>query len=375
MKFSVNAPEFKHAISVASKISSSASIGPLTNILMEVSGSIMRITSSNYVSSAITEIAVKSDFDERQKICVPHKVIMDIVSSVCSDNDEDIVMTIDDKALKINKGRKRFSATLLDHDLFPEIKLPDTTPGSGIAMTSKLFSSAMTFGVGGSDDTAVLPYQKSVRIRIKDDQLELTSTDSKRLFIATLECDVKDFTESVIASTQAKDIAAIAKKYDKIEMFSVGNFMVFRMENMIIGVLKIDVKFPNVEKIQEACRACTSSVNAKSKDVKQAIKDAEIFSKETGHMIVDFQKDQIVFASSNVEKGSGDVSVEAVQKGEELSGMLLNTKYIQAFFNNSEVTDDTMVTIKYKDKRMPIWMWSGTENMEMNAYVMTMTVG
>jgi DNA polymerase III sliding clamp (beta) subunit (PCNA family) len=374
-KISVNAGEFKHAISVASKISSAAHIGPLNNILIEIHNGIARITSSNYVATAISEISVESNSDDKIKICVLHKLISDITSAVFSSDDERISMSLDDKTLTIIEGRKKFKISTLDPDLFPAVQLPEISRGTGIVMSGKTFSSAVAFGSSGSDDDAVIPYQKIINIRIKDGNLEFSSTDSKKLFISTVktETELKEF-DVVLGSKQAKDIGLIMKKYDSIEFMSSGNFVVFVADNMIIGSLKIDCKFPNIEKIKQIGESLTSSAIANAKSIKDAIKDVEIFGKDRGTMLIDFQKDQIMLSSNAADKGSGDASVEAVVDGEQICGMIMNIKYVQSFFSNPDIRDESKACIKFKDKNGIIWISAITENIEMNAYLMSCSI-
>ena len=180
-------------------------------------------------------------------------------------------------------------------------------------------------------------------IDIKNDFINLVSTDTRRLAIVKLENSTGNTFSLIIPK---KAIGEIQKLFfDEIEIYYDENTLIAKSSNFQFFTKLINGKFPDYERIIPKEKKYRLLLN-RSKIV-EAVKQISIISNE---MKITFKSNKIVFESLNDENIEAKTEIEYTTGLDEDIYLATNSRYLIDFLSNIENSD---FTLGFNDSSLP----------------------
>ena len=192
MKFTISSEDFKKIISLAVRLcGSNLTIPILNNVLLELKGNSLQISSTNLEIGLSISTTVQGE--KEGKITLPGKILFDFISLLPSEKIE-----VQEKDLTVNIKCGEFQARILgqnpkDFPILPQVKENNLTEISSQSLISGL--SKVNHVVSPSDSRVEI---SGILMKFERKKLKLVGTDSIRLGEKIIELPEEVKSKSVI---------------------------------------------------------------------------------------------------------------------------------------------------------------------------------
>lgn len=260
-------------------------------------------------------------------------------------DDEVILETINDY-LYIKQKNSKFKLPMFNPHDFPEFPEIENKPKFDINSTH--FIRAIK-KIAPAIDTNNPKFElNGALIDIKEDCINLTATDTKRLALVRLKNESQKAFSLIIPK---KAIAEMQKLfYDEIEIFYDETLLIAKSPNFQFFTKLINGKFPDYERIIPQEKKYRILLNREK--MIEAIKQISIISRE---MKISFKSDNIIFESLNDDNIEAKTEIEFQTGLEKDIYLAINSRFIMDFLGQIE---QSSFTLGYNDPGLPFTLES-----------------
>lgn len=336
MKLQLLQEQLEKAVNITSRFVSTKSQLPiLGNILFSTRKSKIFISSTNLEISA--SVQVGANIEKEGEICIPSKVIFDLVSNLPK---EIINLEAEKEQLKISVNG--FSSTILGMNAIDFPKVPSfVNNDKTVSFSREEFSEALSkVGFAASTDET-RPVLTGVLFILNEDSLSLVATDGFRLSRNILNIKGLEGKEKhiIIPKGILSEIGRGIFESDSL-LFNLeekDKQVVFGLGNSILSSRLLEGEYPDFEKIIPGESAV--KVILDKEEFLRSVKLASIFARESANIVkLKILKDCVkVFAESG-QAGSQETKVDAKIKknssGDENFEISFNYRYLEDFVHS-----------------------------------------
>lgn len=271
------------------------------------------------------------------------KKLLDIVKSL--KDDEIILETINDY-LYIKQNSSKFKLPMLIPSDFPPFPTIENKPKFNINSTT-LVRSIKKIAPAIDSNNPKFELNGSL-IDIKDNNINLVATDTKRLAIVTLQ---EETTENFSFIIPKKAISEIQKLFfDDIEIFYDENTLIAQSNHFTFFTKLINGKFPDYARIIPKNKNYKILLTRES--MIEAIKQIAIISPE---IKITFKPEKIIFESLNDDNIEAKTELDFQTELESDIYLAVNSRYILDFLSNIE---NSNFTLGFNDSGLPFTLES-----------------
>ena len=351
MKITVSRDNFQKALQKVTNIIGSRSTLPiLANILLEVEGGELTLTTTDLEVRVTTKITV--DVEREGKTTIPAKKLLALVSKFI---DNEIVLDCNEQHhTKIKCGTASFLLLGLIADDFP---LPiEFSPVRTLVFEAREIArifDQISYAVSLDDSRKVL---HGILCSVKENTFTAVATDGKRLALVEkiLEGHTGTEGDSILPLKSANELKRLLSGEKEVTV-NIGDKQIsFVTENAELSSKLIEGNYPNYRQVippsfSRSVEIDSVQFQAKLELVSLALADSSAFVKLT------FDKNELVFdaASANVGEGTDILPIEYDDGEVNIS---FNPAFLVAPFKHSEADK---ITIKMNDGFSPVAVEGG----------------
>jgi len=271
------------------------------------------------------------------------KKLLDIVKSFKEDN---ITLETINSDLFIKQNSSKFKLPMMNALEFPTFPKIENQPKFDI--DSSIFIKAIKKITPAIDNNNPKYELNGALIDIKNNNINLVSTDTKRLAVFKIEENTeKDF--SLIIPKKA--ILEIQKLFfNKMEIFYDENTMIIKSEDFLFFTKLINGRFPEYERIIP--KELKYRIKLDREKMVESIKQISILSSE---IKITFKPKNIIFESLNDDNSEGKTECDFETGLEEDIYFMMNSRYILDFLSNIE---ESSFILGYNDSNVPFMLES-----------------
>lgn len=316
----------------------------LANILISVLEDKIELTGTDL------EVGIKCHFPanvyEKGAITVSGKKLFEIVRYI-SEGKEVVFEESNDLTMKISAGDSQFKVLCLSKEDYPPVPEPKFIKNIFL-QSDKVME--MIEKVYFSITQEQRYYLNGALMMLKNDTMELVSTDGHRLAYTSVSMDNMNL-ESEIKGIVSKKTLSELKKFedDSIEFDLDENNLFFRVGNRTLISRVIDGKFPNYEAVIPSDNKNIMIVSRE--EVTDAIRRVSLLSTERSRGVKFYvEKDQLRLFSSNPEIGEAKDKVDIDYNGEQIE-VGFNSQYLLDFLS---IVKSDKVRFELKDENSAV---------------------
>jgi len=266
------------------------------------------------------------------------KKLLDIIKIL--KDDEVILETINDN-LYIKQNKSKFKLPMFNPNEFPSF--PKIDNKSKFNINSSLFVRSIKKIAPAIDNNNPKFELNGALIDIKNDFINLVSTDTRRLAIVKLENSTGNNFSLIIPKKAISEIQKLF--FDEIEIYYDENTLIAKSSNFQFFTKLINGKFPDYERIIPKDKNFRLLLNRNK--IVEAVKQISIISNE---MKITFKSDKIVFESLNDENIEAKTEIEYITGLDNDIYLATNSRYLIDFLSNIENSD---FTLGFNDSSLP----------------------
>jgi len=308
----VNRTELLTALQIVGKAVNSKPLIPLFgNVLVEVEGTDMRLSATDYELGIKTNLVVKGK--ESFEAAVPAKLVTDFVNIL---QDEEIEVKFDkvsqQMTFKTDSSKNAFNCVPAND--FPQIPEPGN---DFFSVPTALFSkSILRTAFCAANLQTVL---SGVFMTITAQKLILFATDGLHLSYDEIQLDKKyknfKFT-AVIPASRLETISRILNAAD-LQISQTDNQVRFRCGSTSIVTQKLEGQFPDYKMFQPA--KPNTKVSVSSLQFLRACKQVELFVDGGGKTIFNVSGMLVNLSTNSKEKGNSAVNLPCIVEGSSIA--------------------------------------------------------
>lgn len=361
MKFTVDQNTLRHALATVQGVSEKKSTIPiLQNLLLEASGTGLKITGTNLDVTATHSVDIR--IDEPGSICVLSRKLFDIVRNLPSG---DVSIETDPQNwTHVKCGRSKFKINGAVSNLFPETPRP---PADAAFITLK------------ADTFAEMVHRTSFAITMDLSRFALSgakfivdgltatmvTTDGHRLSFIERDVEKNDRTnrlDLLIPRTALLEAAKMAQS-GGLRITEDLNHIFFDGGNVFLAARKLTGQFPNYEMVMP--KDNDKCVIADGGDLKAAVRRVSLMSDPRNRSLrVTAKEGEFNLTAASSEEGEGEESL-AVEYGGEETVLGFNHQYLTEFLNlvkpdkpggedDETSTGGTKITVNFKNTQSQV---------------------
>lgn len=327
MKVQVTQENLKKALNIVSRIANSrGSLSILNNILIYTDNSRLILSSTN-MDIAITE-AIGGKVIEEGKICVPAKIITEIVNTMPKAN---IDIDWKDDKLTIKSGNYKSTINTVDPDDFPEI--PEIGKATKLSIKSEQLITSIKQTAPFASNDASRPILTGVFINNIDGEIFLTATDGYRLAEKSILKDNIEIKAIIPASALLNVQQTIPDNVEKIDILINDEQISFLIDTITITSRLIAGNF--IDYRQLIPEKSVTDITVDKTEFTRLVKFSSTFSKDVSDSItIKAKKTEKKIAINSIanEEGEGSAETEATITAD--GEITLNAKFLEAALNN-----------------------------------------
>jgi len=294
-----------------------------SHIYFDAKDSNLTLKATDYEIGLKTEIK-DVNINEDGKATANGKKILDIVRIL---KDEEIILEKKDDHLFIKQGHSKFKLPVFDAEEFPTFPTTQNLPN--ISLNSIDFITSLKKITPAIDTNNPKFELNGALIDIKEDQINLVATDTRRLALVKL----KNSPDTILALIiPRKAILEIQKLFlEDISLYYDETNLIIKSDNYLFFTKLINGKFPDYERIIP--KTLKYELNLPKDKMVEAIKQITTISNE---IKLTFLKDRIIFKSLSEENIEAQTEIEVQTPFEEKFIMAVNSKFLLDFINHIE---------------------------------------
>lgn len=259
-----------------------------------------------YLMSTDNEISIKTFIDKKDieeiEICgdivVSGRYMYDIIKKLPGEI-IDIEEVMDSK-IYITTSNSSFTLNCNNVNEFPDLKLEEKE--NPIIITKKIFKNLINHTIFATSTQESRPALTGLNLKISDDILECTATDSYRLAKKTIKLNKKcnENIDIIIPTRNLNELIKIIDDEDEnIELHIFENKVIFKLNNIIMMSSLINGSYPDTSKLIPTTYETVLCVN--QSEFFRAIDRASLLTNEADKNTIKLEsKDDIAIVSSTI---------------------------------------------------------------------------
>jgi DNA polymerase III sliding clamp (beta) subunit (PCNA family) len=237
------------------------------------------------------------------KAIIQAKTLVEMLGSMTAD---DVTFSEQHGSIKVQCGRSKFHAPVMDAEKFPNITVtfPETTIRvSGLALISKQVVSI----VSEADSN---PAFQGVQMRFTPGITTALSSDGMRIAKAKIEDSADEFLDLFVPERALKILVGIVRAGDSLFVGTVNNCAVFQTSAFVFTTRLTDATLSNVEKMMDKI-VPVDSITVNSKEFARATDACITMVSGVDSCVNVTLKNRAMVLSVDNENGSTEIEVAA----------------------------------------------------------------
>jgi DNA polymerase-3 subunit beta len=246
LRITCSKDELVHGLStVARALSTRTAIQILSGILLEASGSELRLAATDMELSV--RAVVPAQVEGEGSIVLPGKTLVDIARLLPFDE-----VTLEHRAAEsvvhLTSGSASYTLQTFNAEDFPRLPELGETPTFAVERKPLLETIGRVARAASRDEAR--PVLTGVLVQFAGDKLVMAATDSYRLAVkeTSLDSAAADL-EAIIPSRALQELARIAGDVDEISVGVQENQVMFTAGDVWLASRRIDGQFPNIRQL------------------------------------------------------------------------------------------------------------------------------
>lgn len=315
MKFQIERKHLQEAVNTASKATSAKGVNPmLANILIDVKDKTIDFIGTN--DEIMQIISVDAEIEEGGKICVPARLLVEMVSNLPDTGFLPVLVDMNKKGeLRFKAGKSKFNVKVLDATDFPPV--PDIETEYSSINGSEFGHSLKQVVVSASPEGS--PVHRSVCLNFENVQ-SVCALDGKRLSEKVLTQhelseDLKQM--FLIPSTCVDMINSLFSCSVDAQIGKYKEQLVFKSGNTTLISKLVDGKYPSYKRIFPQSHDTKVTVNKKA--MSQAIKSIMPIAKNNSFVVqLEIDEKQSIKISASSDLGEAENVIDCEIEGNSI---------------------------------------------------------
>jgi DNA polymerase-3 subunit beta len=308
---------------VQNAVSQKSSLPILSNVLLETENGELKLTATDLdigISSAIPATVIQEG-----AITVPAKKFFDIIRALPEGSEVELSMK-KSNSLNIKSGKANFKIVGLPKEEFPQ--LPVFKDKDSITLNQKTLKEMMNltdFAISKDDTRYVL---NGILLSVKGDNLEMVSTDGRRLAAASKKLAKKTLVDrAVIVPTKtAQEVKRMLLDEGEVKIHFSDNQVLFTFPKSFVLSRLIEGEYPNYKKVIPD--KSPKELKVLREDFLSATKRASIFTDQDSMAIKLNIKKKKMTISKNTAFGEAKEEIDIDYTGDDDIEIGFNPKYL-----------------------------------------------
>ena len=352
MKFAINKEDILRELQLLQGIVEKRNTMPiLANILANVTESEVELIGTDL------EVGLKTHFpaqiDETGAVTISGKKIFEIVRSL-GEGQEVVFNEGKELMMEITSGESEFKVLCLPKEDYPQMPVPKFEKNIALPLEKlKEMIDRVYYAITQEQRY----YLNGALMLLRDNQMELVSTDGHRLAYTSLVVDGLKMEKEIKAIVSKKTLNELRKFEDETVEFDLDeNNLFFRVRNRTLISRIIEGKFPNYEAVIP--KENPEALEISREKVADAVRRVSLLSTERSKGIrFNIEPKQIKLYSSNPEIGEARDKVDVDYSGNELE-IGFNSQYLLDFLTAIKAEK---IRIELKDENSAVLMKPATD--------------
>ena len=314
MKFSIARETLQSGLkAVASAIPTRTTLPVLSNILMEGTGDVVRLSATDLDISVV--LTIPADVSEEGAVTVPAKKVVQISQVL---EDAPVKVSTDGAQVEIKGGRSKFKLFGLAEDEFPAF--PEVDFSSSWTMTAGNLQSLIkrtSFAVSTEESRPIL---NGVFWRISTNESLMVATNGHRLAKMTQKVDAGALSDELDLIVPPKALQQVQKLYgseDELEIGRSENHLAFRSNNRSVFTRLIEGPYPNYDQVIPKDNDKEAIVNRSA--LEAAVRRMAVVASDQTHRVrLSFEKGGLRFKVQTPDLGEAEDDLPIDYSGESL---------------------------------------------------------
>lgn len=331
-----SAPLLKKLQGISGVLSTSNTLPILDNFLFEIADGTLTVSATDLETTMRTSVAVEAT--ENFKICVPAKLILDVLKSL---PDQPCAFTIEsDYSIEIAYDNGKSKMVGYDGNEFPRI--PEIEKASSIKIAGSILTNAInkTIFATGVDD--LRPVMSGVYCQFSPESITFVATDAHKLVRYTrTDSQASGSSAFILPKKPLNLLKNNLKEDEEVQLEYSDSNAVFSFGESVVICRLIDGKYPNYEAVIPK-----ENPNVLTIDRAQfysSIKRVSIFANKTTHQIklklagseLKLSAEDIDFANEANERLTCNYSGDDLEIG-------FNSRFLMEMLSNIESDEVTL---------------------------------
>lgn len=311
-----------------------------------------------YMMSTDNEIAIKTfiskneieEIEECGEIVVSGKYIYEIIKKLPNTiiNIEELV----DSKLYIYTENTSCNLNCNNVNDFPELELENSL--NPVLISKKLFKTIINQTIFATSNQESRPVLTGINLKINDNILECTATDSYRLSkkVVTLNCNVDNNINILIPTRNLNELIKLFDdEEDNLELHIFNNKIIFKFENIIFMSRLINGTYPDTSKLIPTEFQLKIKVNLS--DFYSSLDRASLLTNEDDKNTIKLESfdDKIKIYSNIPEIGNVEETIYASKDNSSNIKIAFSSKYMMEALKAFDCND---IEIKFNGEVKPI---------------------
>lgn len=330
MKFTFDRDSMLKEVSIAQEIISTKNANSiLSNILINVQDNRLLIKATDLKINYETQIPVQV-FEEGSTTiyCDKFLGILNALPSGEIEFNQDI-SNEQSIMVKINTldKKNKFEMRSMSQEKFPDFFSADNVPYFEVSSKEIKEMIAQTYFAVSEDETRY--FMNGVYFEKKGDNLNLVSTDSKRLSFASKKvlAGISDFPSAIVHPKILNIVLKHAPEEGNIFVAVVDRMIFFKFGNYKFGAVLLDGNFPNYQPVIPEHQE--HSFQVEKNDLVNALKSvSQMVDKKAGRIYFNISDGILKISSAQADFGSADAEIPCKYAGEEYT-IAMNYRYVE----------------------------------------------
>lgn len=288
-----------------------------------------------YLISTDNEISIKTfissnkieNIDSLGEIVVSGRYIYDIVKKLPGEiiDIEDVM----DSKLYITTEKSSFTLNCNEINDFPELKFEESK--NNISLTNKILKNVINETIFAASTQESRPALTGLNLKIKDNKIECTATDSFRLAKKNIEIENKiaENVDIIIPTRSLNELVKILEDDDEIININIfDNKVIFKCDNVEMISSLINGTYPDTSKLIPLEYETILEINLN--DYYNAIDRASLLTNESDKNTIMFEsnKSEVLISSNIPEIGNVKEKITVENKTNKEISIAFSSKYM-----------------------------------------------
>ncbi len=357
----INTNEIKKMMQNATLTTSKEKDSILSNALLEINTSEIKITSRNNIVKSIQKVEIEPQDIEANLIINPN-IVFNILKELKEETTE---ITIEENLIKIKNGKFKTTIKTLNNELYPEEQNEKGELITTIDFNKlkHLFKSSIPY----PDKNDVSREYTGIFTEIENDKMKASSTDHFRLINIETDIDNNNKTISFIIEHEGASVISKIDMEETVELYKGNNTITIKDNLREIQSKLIEGSFPNYQTI--LLDETNNYVIMERNELLSSIKRVSITNQNNEIELEIKPNEKILTVTSKNQEGEESIDETSVTQSNNDNEIKIKLDSRFAINFLSQVTTND-IKLLYRSNEEPIMMQAKEEEYIYN-YIMT----